>query len=60
MYYTITHEEGLTIVHVEENGKRLFIPTDPANTDYAAYLEWVADGNKAAEWNPDDETPSDT
>lgn len=24
-----------------------FIPADPANTDYAAYLAWVADGNTA-------------
>jgi hypothetical protein len=23
-----------------------FIPSDPANTDYAAYLDWVAVGNK--------------
>ena len=23
------------------------IPADPANTDYANYLEWVADGNTA-------------
>jgi len=23
-----------------------FIPPDPANTDYAAYLEWVAAGNE--------------
>ena len=22
-----------------------FIPFDPANTDYQAYLKWVADGN---------------
>lgn len=22
-----------------------FIPCDPANTDYAAYLQWLADGN---------------
>ena len=22
-----------------------YIPFDPANTDYAAYLEWLAEGN---------------
>jgi hypothetical protein len=30
----------------------LFIPTDLANTDYKAYLAWVAEGNVAEEWNP--------
>ena len=24
-----------------------YIPFDPANTDYQAYLTWVADGNTA-------------
>jgi hypothetical protein len=23
-----------------------FIPFDPANTDYAEYLEWLAEGNE--------------
>jgi hypothetical protein len=28
------------------------IPIDEANTDYQAYLKWVAEGNVAEEWNP--------
>jgi len=31
------------------------VPTDPANTDYQAYLAWVAEGNTAEEWQPDGE-----
>ena len=27
-----------------------FIPFDEANNDYKEYLEWVAEGNEAEEW----------
>ena len=31
-----------SIKRIEDNA---FIPFDPANTDYQAYLDWVAEGN---------------
>ena len=34
--------EGLMVLRLTDNA---FIPNDPANTDYAAYLEWVEAGN---------------
>ena len=30
------------IIRIEDNAS---IPFDPANTDYQAYLKWVAEGN---------------
>ena len=32
----------ITILRLADNA---FIPTDPDNTDYQAYLKWVAEGN---------------
>jgi hypothetical protein len=40
MTYQLT--SGNTILRLADNAS---IPPDPANTDYAAYLEWVAAGN---------------
>jgi hypothetical protein len=34
--------QGDTILRLADNA---FIPPDPANTDYAAYLAWVEEGN---------------
>ena len=33
---------GTTIIRLADNA---FIPNDPANTDYAAYLKWYNEGN---------------
>jgi hypothetical protein len=40
MTYQLTTSNS--ILRLADNA---FIPPDPANTDYAAYLEWVAAGN---------------
>ena len=34
--------DNASILRIEDNAS---IPDDPANSDYAAYLEWVEDGN---------------
>ena len=39
-----------SIVRIEDDA---LIPFDLANTDYQAYLAWVAEGNTAEEWIPD-------
>ena len=34
-----------TTIKVVADGKTIWIPTDPNNSDYQEYLEWVAEGN---------------
>ena len=45
MYKLITPIIGTTIISVQRLSDNSFIPFDEANTDYQAYLKWVAEGN---------------
>ena len=44
---SITGLEAKCIQRLED---KAFIPFDEGNTDYQAYLAWVAEGNTAEEW----------
>ena len=39
---TLTNQEAQCIKRLSDNA---FIPFDPDNTDYQAYLKWLAEGN---------------
>jgi hypothetical protein len=48
MYKLIANYKGETNT-VQRLSDNAYIPFDPANTDYQAYLKWVAEGNTPAE-----------
>jgi hypothetical protein len=37
--------EVTSVTKTNEDGSGMSIPFDPANSDYAAYLAWLAEGN---------------
>ena len=46
MYKQIKYLDGQIITNqILRIADNAFIPFDPANTDYQAYLKWVAEGN---------------
>lgn len=46
MYKLIQIEaSGGTVYSVQRLADNAFIPFDPANTDYQAYLRWLEEGN---------------
>jgi hypothetical protein len=49
MYKIYNNQFGSFISRTDEDGTVWGIPQDPANSDYQAYLAWVAEGNEAEE-----------
>ena len=45
MYKLIKNPNGEILNTVLRLSDNAFIPFDPANTDYQAYLKWVSEGN---------------
>jgi len=48
MYKLVNDKENNELVSITKNdgsGTILSIPVNPDNTDYQAYLKWVAEGN---------------
>ena len=44
--YQKTEFKGVEQPVIKRLSDNAFIPFDPANTDYQAYLAWLADGNQ--------------
>jgi len=46
MYQLFANQNGSAVQGIKRLSDNAFIPFDPANTDYAEYLEWLAEGNE--------------
>jgi hypothetical protein len=46
MYKLCKSIYGASVSSVERLSDNAFIPFDPANSDYQAYLAWLAEGNE--------------
>jgi len=51
--YQVTEIDGSKVIKATEGETILWIPLDPANSDYAEYLalqDWLAEGKKEADF----------
>jgi hypothetical protein len=51
MYKIANIFNNIFIVRENSDGSKSWIPLDEGNTDYQAYLTWLAEGNEAEEWS---------
>jgi len=51
MYSLITDKQSVTIRRENADGTISLIPSLDDNTDYQAYLAWLAEGNQPEPWN---------
>jgi hypothetical protein len=54
IFYVETTYDNKFVLRMEREGIVSFVPADPGNMDYQAYLAWVAEGNTAEEWDSND------
>jgi len=47
--YKLTNSTPTSIVRLSDNA---FIPSDPANTDYQQYQQWLSEGNTPESADP--------
>jgi len=55
MYQLQPDQFGQPAQCIKRIADNAFIPFDPANTDYAKYLEWLAEGNEPLPADPQPE-----
>jgi len=53
MYY-INEVRDFKVIIMLKDDFTIYIPFDEGNSDYQKYLSWVAEGNEATEWNPEE------
>jgi hypothetical protein len=44
-YLTLKTSDNELMIILEQNDTKIFIPIDPANSDYQEYLKWVEENN---------------